>query len=236
MAPELEKLRSLPTPRWTLAVVVGLVALAFVAMLFAGSDQRSDYVDAAEGMAGLGSVIGSIVIGVWVAGVEYGQNTIRRALAADPRRERLLTAKLTLAIGSALALTLAAWVTAVVLLPVAASLKGAPSPTGDIVSSAAGSLVVNPIYAAIGCAIATLTRSMAGGMTVMLALVFVLDSIISALPIGDISLGSALNDISNAIEGEKGDHEVGRGLLVAAAWVVALLGSAWARFTRTDVT
>lgn len=235
MAPELEKLRSLPTPRWTFIVVLGLVGLAFAVELVSGSGRASEYGDAADAMAGLGSAIGSIVVGVWMAGVEYGQNTMRRALAADPRRDRLLAAKLAVAVGASVAITLAAWAAAAVLLPIAASVNGAPSPAGDIVAAGAGLIVVNPIYAAIGCAIAMLARSMAGGMTAMLALVFVLDSILTALPLGDISLGSALNDIAGAIEGEKGDHDVAEGILVATVWVCLMLTAAWARFTRTDV-
>lgn len=236
MAPELEKLRSLPTPRWTLIVTLGLVVLGFVIALFTGSADQSDYVDAAEGVAGLGSAIGSIVIGVWIVGLEYGQGTVRRALAADPRRGRLLAAKLAVAVAGSLVLTLLVWLAAVLLLPVAATSGGADSPAGEILAESVGSVIGNPVYAAVGCAIAWLTRSMAGGMTAMLALVFVLDSLLAALPIGDISLGSALGEVAAAAEGDDGDHEVARGLMVTLAWVAILLTAGWARFTRTDVS
>lgn len=56
------------------------------------------------------------------------------------------------------------------------------------------------------------------------------------LPIGDISLGSAVGDIGNGLEGEEGDEDLGRGVLVTLAWVAILLTAAWARLTRTDVT
>ena len=236
MAPELEKLRSLPTPRWTLIVTLGLVVLGFAIALFTGSADESEYVDAADGVAGLGSAIGSIVIGVWIVGLEYGQGTLRRALAADPRRGRLLAAKLTVAVAAALALTLVVWLATALLLAIAASANAADSPVGDILTQATGSLIGNPVYAAVGCAVAMLARSMAGGMTAMLALVFVLDSLLAVLPIGDISLGSALGEIAGAVEGEDGDHELGRGILVTLAWVAILLTLAWGRFTRTDVT
>ena len=236
MAPELEKLRSLPTPRWTLIVTLGLVVLGFVVALFRGDTDETAYVDAAQGLAGLGSAIGSIVIGVWMVGLEYGQGTMRRALAADPRRGRLFLSKLALAVGASIALTLVAWLTAALLLSVAASVNGADSIAGDVMSECVGSLVGNPVYAGVAAAVAMLARSMAGGMTAMLALVFVLDTLLAALPIGDISLGSALGEIADAVEGEGGDHEVGRGLLVTLGWVAVLLAGAWARFTRTDVT
>jgi len=159
MGAELDKLRSLPTPRWTLIVTVGLVALTFVTVLFSGSDKESTYLDAAEAMAGLGTLIGSIVLGVWIMGVEYGQNTMRRALAADPRRSRLLAAKVGLAVGASLALTAVVLGVAVVLMSLAASLNGASSPAGDIITAGLTYLLASPIYAAIGCAVATLARS-----------------------------------------------------------------------------
>ncbi|MGI8944852.1 MAG: hypothetical protein ACR2GL_01250 [Thermoleophilaceae bacterium] len=236
MAAELEKLRALPTPRWTLIVTVGLVGLALVTVIFSGSAKEETYIDAAEVSAGIGSVIGSIVLGVWIAGVEYGQGTMRRVLAADPRRGRLLAAKIGLAIGAALGLTVVVWAAATALLPIAASANGASSPAGDILTAGVTSLLANPIYAAIGCAVAVLARSMAGGMTAMLALVFVLDTILTALPIGDISLGSALRDLGGALEGDGGDREVAGAIAVAVIWVTVLLTAAWVRFTRTDVT
>lgn len=236
MAAELEKLRSLPTPRWTLILTLGLVLVGFAIALFTAGANDSDYIDAADGVAGLGSAIGSIVIGVWIVGLEYGQGTMRRSLAADPRRTRLLASKLLLAVAASIVLSVVVWLTTALLMPIAASANGADSPAGDILTQGLGSLVMNPVLAAVACAIGMLTRSMAGGMTAMLALIFVFDSLFAVLPIGDISLGSALTELGDAVEGEGRDSEVGRALLVAAAWVAILLAAAWARFTRADVT
>ena len=175
------------------------------------------------------------MLGVWMAGVEYGQNTMRRVLAADPRRGRLFAAKVAIAVAGALVLTVVVWFVSIGLLSFAASANDASSPTSDLFTEAAQSLLANPIYAAIGCAVAMLARSMAGGMTAMLALVFVLDTALTALPVGDISLGSALRDIGRAMEGEE-DQEVGHAVRVMLGWLVIMLGAAWARFTRSDVT
>jgi ABC-2 type transport system permease protein len=235
MVAELNKLRFLPTPRWTLVVCLGFAVIGAMVALFDGSVRTSTYVDAAEVITGVGTVIGSIVLGVWVAGVEYGQNTMRRVLAADPRRGRLFAAKLAIAVLGSLTLTAIVWFVSIGLLSLAASANDAGSPTSDLFTEAAQSLLSNPIYAAIGCAVAMLARSMAGGMTAMLALVFVLDTALTALPLGDISLGSALRDIARAMEGEE-DQEVGHAVRVTLGWLVVMLGAAWARFTRSDVT
>jgi ABC-2 type transport system permease protein len=232
---ELRKLQYLPTPRWTLVVCLGFAVMGALIALFDGSLRSSTYVDAGEVLTGIGTVIGSIVVGVWVAGVEYGQNTMRRVLAADPRRGRLFAAKIATAVGASLLLTLLVWAASVVVLSLAASLNGAPSPAHDLLTVSAKSFLANPVYAAIGCAVAMLARSMAGGMTAMLALVFVLDTALAALPVGDISLGSALREIGRGIEGKSG-QEVGYALRVTLAWTAILLTAAWARFTRSDVT
>ncbi len=236
MAAELHKLRFLPTPRWTLLVCLGFAAMGAVVALFDGSEAKSTYVDAAQVITGICTVIGSIVLGVWVAGVEYGQGTMRRVLSSDPRRGRVFAVKVLLAVAAALALTVIVWAASALLLLLAASANGAPSPGGDIVAASGQSLVANPIYAAIGCGVAVLARSMAGGMTAMLALVFVLDTALTALPVGDISLGSALREIGRAIEGGSGEQDVGHAVRVTLAWMVVLLTAAWARFARTDVT
>ena len=236
MAAELHKLRYLPTPRWTLVVCLGFAVMGAVVALFDGSEAKSTYVDAAEVITGIGTVIGSIVLGVWVAGMEYGQNTMRRVLSSDPRRGRLFATKALFAVAAALALTVVVWAISTLLLVLVASANGAPSPGRDILEVSAQSLIANPIYAAIGCAVALLARSMAGGMTAMLALVFVLDTALTALPVGDISLGSALREIGRSIEGESGEHDVGHAVRVTLAWLVVMLTAAWIRFTRTDVT
>ena len=235
MAAELKKLQFLPTPRWTVLICLAFAVVGAVGALFDGSVRASTYVDAGEVLTGVGTVIGSIVLGVWVAGLEYGQNTMRRVLAADPRRGRLFAAKIATAVVATLVLTAAVWLASVILLSLVASANGASSPTGDLLTVAGKSFIGNPIYAAIGCAVAMLARSMAGGMTAMLALVFVLDTALTALPVGDISLGSALREVGRAIEGDSG-QDVAHAVRVTFLWIVIMLGAAWARFTRTDVT
>jgi ABC-type transport system involved in multi-copper enzyme maturation permease subunit len=90
MNSELLKLRSLPTPRWTLAgVVAAFVITIVVAAIIGPRDGAVVFLLA----VGLPTSIASIVLGAWMAGVEYGQGTIRRALTADPRRLRLVGAK-----------------------------------------------------------------------------------------------------------------------------------------------
>lgn len=236
MAAELAKVRALPTPRVTLFVSLGFVALAFVITLLSGTDKPSSYVDGATSAAALGAGIGSIVIGVWMVGVEYGEKTLRRVLTADPRRTSVLLSKLAVGLAVVLALTILTWTAAVVAMSLSAAINGVASPADELVGDAVASLFVNSIYALMGAGVALLTRSMAGGMTVMLAMLFAVEVIVAAIPgIQDVSLARATGEIADAISGDGDDPELARGVLVTLAWIAVVMGGGVMRFLEEDV-
>ena len=236
MAAELAKLRALPTPRVTLLVSLGFVVLAFVVTLLAGSDKASTYEDAATSTAAFGAGLGSIVIGVWMVGLEYGEKTLRRVLTADPRRLSLLISKLAVGLAAVFALTIITWTAAVLLLSLSASVNGVASPADELVGEAVAALAVNSVYALVGAGVALITRSMAGGMTVMLALLFAVEVLVAAIPaIEDVSLARATGEIGDAISGEGEDPELARALVVTLVWVVVVTGAGVLRFLEEDV-
>lgn len=236
MAAELAKLRALPTPRVTLFVSLGFVALAFLVTLLSSTDKASAYVDGAASAATLGAGLGSIVIGVWIVGLEYGEKTLRRVLTSDPRRVSLLLSKLGVGIAAVLALTIVTWIAAIALLSLSAAVNGVASPADELAGDAVAALFANSIYALVGAGVALITRSMAGGMTVMLALLFAVEVIVAVLPeINDVSLAQATNEIAHAIAGDEDDPELARGVLVTLAWVVVVTGAGVLRFLEDDV-
>jgi ABC-type transport system involved in multi-copper enzyme maturation permease subunit len=236
MTAELLKLRSLPTPRWTFAAVLAAFVIALVVSAVAGP---GDGGAALVLGVGLPTGIATIVVGAWMAGVEYGQGTIRRALTADPRRLRLVGAKLAVVLGAVTALSVVPALAAAPLL----SALGASIPVDATLQEGLAYLVNNLIYAVVGFALALLTRSMAGGMALALAFGFVIDPALSAIPsVGDYSLGGAVIEIIRAIGSDTmnfgqtaEDPELARAIPVAAVWVAGLVGAAVARFTRSDV-
>lgn len=236
MAAELAKVRALPTPRVTLAVSLAFVAFAFVVTLVSGTDKASAYVDAAESACSLGAGLGSIVIGVWMMGVEYGEGTLRRALTADPRRLSLLLSKVAVGVAAVVALTILSWVAAIAALSLSAAANGVESPAGELVGNAVAALFANSVYALIGMGVALVTRSMAGGMTVMLALLFAVEVVAAAIPgLEDVSLLQATVEISDAISGDGEDPQLARGILVTLAWMAAVIGAGVLRFLEEDV-
>jgi ABC-2 type transport system permease protein len=236
MRAELEKLRSLPTPRYTVAAAAGLLIAAMAIAWLIGPESWDDYEIALEIAAGVGTAIASIVLAVWIVAVEYGQATVRRALTAEPRRGRLLAAKLAVALGSVAALTVAVWALAIPLSAAATSGRDVSAEIGGIVDDALASLVSNLVVAALGFGIALLTRSMAGAMTATLAFFFILDTALSAVPgVGELTLGTAILAITEPILGQEGEYGAGLGVAIAAAWLVALVGAGALRFIRGDV-
>jgi ABC-2 type transport system permease protein len=237
MPAELTKLRSLPLPRWTLIVQAGLVVIGTLIVLLTAGDRTSDYSDAAILTAAAGTGVGSLVLGVWMVGLEYGEKTMRRALTADPRRDRLIAAKLATMLGAVILDTIAVFSFAGLLALAAAAVNGAGSPAGEVARAAGAFLAVNTIYPTVGFAIALLTRSMAAGLTLTLVLIFVVDSALSIVPsLGDYTLGLAVEKIANAIGGDGDtDLSLSGAIIAAAGWLTLLLGAGWGRFRRSDV-
>lgn len=240
MRAELAKLRSLPLPRWTLAVEVALVVISTIIVVFAGGSDSDDYATAAQVACGLGTGVGSIVLGVWIVGLEYGQKTVRRALTADPRRGRLAASKLAVGLLAVEASTVLVWALATLLVSLVASANGAGSPVGDVLSLGTGFLVLNAIYATIGWGLALALRSMAGAVTLTLALVYVIGTALAAVPtVGDYTLGVSAYDAASAVtwkdDFSDGNPDVLRGVLATAGWIAAFAAAGWLRFTRSDV-
>lgn len=232
MRAELLKLRALPTPRWCLGICLLCAVIALVITAFAGvgSDE-----DVASGLGvELPTAVGSIVLGAWIVGLEYGSGTMRRTLTADPRRARVFGAKLAVALLSALALTFVCFAVFAIAFPIVAGDETSRA-FGDFAEIFAAAIPGNLVAAFAAAAIALLTRSMAGGVTAAFLFIFVLDTAVSAIPdVGDYTLGAAQLDIYEAIRGME-DPDLWRAILASIAWMAGLSGVSLARFARSDV-
>ena len=100
------------------------------------------------------------------------------------------------------------------------------------------------IYGLIGASFALITASMAGGMTLTLVFIFVLDGIFSIIPkVGDFNFGEAMVDVNDAIIGSATNifgeatsaHSVPVAALIVAVWVLLFLLAGYARFRSSDV-
>lgn len=238
MRPELRKLMVLPTPRWTALVLAAGVVIAtiFVAIMGAGQDSL------AEGFGiSVPAWIASIVIGVWLPGLEYGQKTMRRTLSRNPNRVEVIFAKLGVVLLAATAISLIPALIAAPLFALASSGHEATISAPDTIMVGIGGLANNLVYAAAGFSFGLVTRSMAGGMTIALAFFFVIDNLLTAIPkIGDYMLTAASGEIYQAIVGTEiagtdFDVNVLRAVLITFAWVAVFVGISSVRFLKTDI-
>jgi ABC-2 type transport system permease protein len=240
MRAELAKVRALPTPAWCLGVVAacGLLGVAATWQWGPGSDLL-----AVEIALGFPLAIASIVFGVWIFGVEYGQGTLRRTLSADPRRLRLFLSKLVVAL---LLVAVATALLHLALFPffdLAADRHGETVAVREYLDLVYAALLSNVVYATVGASLALITASMAGGVTAALVFVFIIDIVLGVIPeVGDFSFGIALADVVLGIRGTESGigefdsgHTTAQAAAILAAWLAGLTGLGWLRLWRRDV-
>jgi len=239
MTAELRKLLALPTPRWTLAATIAAAAIAALVAALTGPGNGADMLPVKLGV-GYATWIAATVLGAWMVGLEYGQQTVRRTLTADPRRLRLLLAKLAIVSGAIAAITIVLFAVAAPLFSVIASAHGESMPATDTLQFGLATLFNNLVYATAGFSLALATRSMAGGMTLALGFAFVISSALSAIPsVGAYALSAAVLDVMSGIAGGQlfgiDEPNIARALAVTVAWLTVLTGVSVMRFTRSDV-
>lgn len=239
MQAELLKMRSMPTPLWCgAAVLVGFLTGLVVTFIWgAGRDLDS------IALIAFPTAIASIVIGVWIFGVEYGQNTMRRTLTADPDRRRLVLAKLATVLLVVAAVTVALYLLALPLYGLANSGHDFAFGSGDLLREAAAAVFDNLAYVLVGAAFAMITSSMAGGMTAALVFIFVLDGMLSLVPkVGDFTFGLAMGYVGRWISGSAGEdlaagagHSTPVAALIVIGWLAVLLALGVNRLLSSDV-
>lgn len=240
MQAELLKIRSMPTPFWTGVAVLVCFIGGIAGSVIWGVGEDDAVLDVAIGVP---TMIGSLVLGSWMAGVEFGQNTLRRALSADPRRIRLVLMKLATVLVVVVAVTVILMLLGYVTYSIAGSGHETAMDTGTAFRILTASLVTNITYATSALALTLLTRSMAGGMTVTFVFFFVLDGIMSLIPkVGDYTLGVASTDIDLAIRRQSegifettATNSTSIAVIVLVGWLVAFTIAGIVRTTATEV-
>ena len=231
MTVEMLKMRTLPTPRWTIIGALAVLVLTIVIAAFTGVGD-----DVATGLgADLPTAVAAVIIGVWIVGVEYGQRAMHRTLTADPRRGRVFLSKLGAALLVTAVLTVVVYGIAAAALPPIASAHDEDLGVGEVLRMGVAALTSNLPTAAIGVGVGFITRSMAGGITIALVFIFVVDSALSAIPhVGDYAFQAASIDVWEAVLGRDGDHDIARAVAVMVVWVAAFLVAGFWRCTKSD--
>ncbi|MBN8868567.1 MAG: hypothetical protein J0H66_01640 [Solirubrobacterales bacterium] len=236
MRSELIKIRALPTPRWLLFSMGIFLILGIAASVIWGVGEDGIVIDLAIGFP---AIVCSLLFGTWVFGLEFGQNTLRRVVAARPSRIALIGNKV-----AAMALTLTAATVVVLLLGILlfglAGMGHERSFDLDDVTRAGLSIIVaNLIYGITAMSLTMLTRSMAGGVTVSLVMFFVVNFGLVFVPVvGDYTLGVVMIDVTDSIRGIDGGettNPLGISLLVLCGWLALFFAAGAYRTVRQEV-
>ena len=240
MRAELLKLRFLPTPRWSAAFILLTLALGVAGTWRWGAGTDQIAVDLA---LGLPLAIVSIVIGAWVIGLEYGQKTMSRMLAAEPRRSLVVIRKLLLALAATVLLTVVFYGVGYLAFSLAADLNGKQLDRSLYFDQALVSLINNAVYTLVAAGFALLTASMAGGLTAAFVFIFVFSGFFSVLPqVGDWSFSIALTELTDRIIGrsetagfeDSDPRPLPASLGTVVGWIVLIVGAGWVRFVRSE--
>lgn len=240
MRAELLKIRSMPTPFWVGVAILVCFFGGIAGAVAWGVGEDDAVLDIAIGVP---TMIGSLVLGSWLAGVEFGQNTLRRVLSADPRRVRLVLVKLATVLLVAVVATVVLLALGIIVYPLAGSGHETSFDYAMAGRIVAACVVTNVTYATTALALTLLARSMAGGMTITFVFFFVLDGLMSLIPgVGDYTIGVAQTDVDLAIRQQsEGIFETTAtngtevAAIVLAGWLVAFTLAGIARTLASEV-
>lgn len=249
---EWAKLWTLRSTWITLALgVVALVAFGSIAAARyksgTGPGQRldADFANATSvSLALFGANFAQLALGVlgvlFMAG-EYSTGMIRSTLAAVPHRLPVLWSKAGVyAVVAAVAGVVGAFGAFLIANAVLSGTAAGLSVSDDgVVRSLLGAGLYLGLVGVIGVALGAMLRSVAGGISVLVAALMLVPGLVSLLP------SSWRDDVSEFLPGNAGSsifalhHEVGTlsagwGLVVLLGWTVLALGGAAYRLSRKD--
>ncbi|MEU2421571.1 ABC transporter permease [Streptomyces sp. NPDC007851] len=182
------------------------------------------------------------VLGVLVTAGEYSTGMIRSTLAAVPRRLPVLWSKA--AVFGLVALAVATLGAFVAFGFGSGIVSGTPAAMGfghaGVVRSLLGAGLYLGLVGVIGTALGALLRSVAGGISVLVASLMLVPGLISLLPSSwqdNISpyLPSNAGESMFALTHDSTTLSPGAGLLVFLGWTVLALAGAAYRLVRSDV-
>lgn len=246
VASELVKLRTVRTP-YVLLLVSALISGAAAAALV-GSGSLSDDPDRALSLAqaaGFGSLFVAVV-GILIVTNEYRHGTIMTTFLGEPRRVRVLLAKLAAAALVGLAFAIAVLVVAAaVAVPWLEARDESIGFDGQALEAVGRVLLAFVLTAVVGAAVGAIVHSQVGAIVGYFVWIFVIESIVTGLsgwlltdfgepdPISKFLPGSALGGIIGG-EGSEFLLRGGTAALLALAYAVGLSALGALSMTRRD--
>ena len=239
---ELIKLRHQRTPQVLLLVGVAIAVLGSALTAFQGHPvPLHEYTNRVDFSAfGLSAIL-MAVLGGWMMGSEYRQDTLKRLAAVGPGRTRIVLAKLAVLVGAVLAMSTVWFAIATAGMALAASKHGVTLPTGHLGGVYLSGVLGGVATALVAYGLSLLVRSDVFAIIGTLGLLLAVDQIVMSVwpHTGRYTLSGALDGVSQGLHlASRGDTTtlgLAASLAVVAAWglVPALAGSRV--FARRDV-
>ncbi len=233
---EWEKVRRLTTPRVVVAAILLItVAGALVAQLVGSDDPASALSNGTLGLD-IVALFATALFAVWMFGAEGGQGLLARTFTGEPRRGRVVVAKLFFAVAiPAVALTVAAALAAP-LVSAGVTDAGGSMTTTELMRELAGHVAQGLVSAPTVFGVALLVGNLAGGLAATFVLLQILPGVLSVSGLSDYGLPIAAEAIFHAIADAPTEIPVGQALAVFAAWSAVSLMLGWSRVRRADVS
>ncbi|MGP3948714.1 ABC transporter permease subunit [Streptomyces sp. 7N604] len=248
LAFEWTKVRTLRSTLWSLVLcflVSVLIALLFGWVLRGAYDDMSpeskaDFDPVGSGFNGLRlGMISLVVFGVLTVTSEYSTGTIRSSLAAVPRRGVFYAAKVLT--GTAIAFVVSVVVVFVTFFTAQTAIGDAHNASitdHGVARAIVGSILYMTLICAFSMGLATVLRSPALSLGILVPLFFMVSEILNNLP-GVQKVAQFLPDAAGGIiiRSEPQEHMIltaWSGMAVLAGWVVIALLGGYAALRRRD--
>src|ERR1700754_3146029 len=175
MNAELLKLRFLPTPRWTAAALAAITLIMGVGLLLAAPTDPGKYISVPNTVLNLTSWVAAMIVGVWLSTLDFTAGTMQRTLIAEPRRSRVLSAKLAVSLLAGLAIGLGVEAAGGGLAHLGAIQSGVKLDQGYFAAALFGQLPEVVAAGGLGFAFGLLTQSLGAGIATGIVFILVFD-------------------------------------------------------------
>jgi ABC-2 type transport system permease protein len=231
------KLRTVRGP-WLLVATGPVLVIIGIAGLVSGGADVNDPATASKAAAHVGLVsLLMLIFGILAVAGEHRHRTITDTYLTEPRRGRVIVAKLAVHVGTGTAFGLVLAATAVAASAAAFTIAGGSVDLsdGELWRTLVGGIVWNAAFTGIGVGVGALIRSPAAAIATALAWVALVEGLLGQL-IGD--LGHWLPFATGRATGLLPGSEISQlpGTLALAAYVAAFTVVAVATTVRRDVS
>jgi ABC-type transport system involved in multi-copper enzyme maturation permease subunit len=231
------------TTRTTIGIVLAMVALTLLFTLLSGLLTKTPSLTSTEDQRGLLSVGGlagvfSALAGIMLVTSEYRHGTIRPTLLFNPRRSRIVGAKLAAGLLAGLVFGIVGEGLSFAIGYACLASRGIDYAlnAGQTTLLLLGTLAGVALFGALGVAIGTVVRNQVGAIIGLLAWGFIVENLLFAFvpSVGRFAPGQA----SNAFTGLTTKHllPAAAGGAILLAWTIAFAVAATGLAARRDVT